>query len=163
MLKHEPVSFLQAFDGQRKSAELIFTVRVRASNIKNQIRRHFPEGIQKSFFQSVEIFVIARTILEANILIGRGLRHRIVVFLVDGKRENARIVSKDRSRAIAVMHVGVNGHGRANLPCRLEGPNRDANVVDHAKPFSMARIGMVEASAQVGSKAVLESLATSED
>ncbi len=115
--------------------------------------------MQKSLFQGVEVFVVARAILEANVLIGRRLRHRIVVFLVDGKRENARIVSEDRRRAVAVMNVRIDGHCRANLPCRLKGPDRDANVMDHAKPLSMPRIGVVEASAEVGGKSVLKRLA----
>ena len=78
---------------------------------------------------------------------------------MDGKRENAGVVSKNRRRAIAVMDIGVHGHRCANLPCRLEGPDGDGDIVDHAEALSVARIGVMESSAKISGKSVLKSLA----
>ena len=70
-----------------------------------------------------------------------------------------RIVSEDRRRAVAVMNVRIHGHGRANLPCRLQRPDGDANVMDHAEALAVPGIGVVEAAAQIRGKSVLQRLA----
>jgi hypothetical protein len=72
LFKHQPVAFLQAFERQRQPAQLVFAIRVRAANVENQVRRHFFERMQQSLFQGVQIFVVARAVREADILIVEG-------------------------------------------------------------------------------------------
>src|ERR1700687_759781 len=119
--------------------------------------------MNQSFFQSVQIFRVSRAILKAYISIRRGFRHGIIVFLMDRERKNTGVIREDRRRAITVVHIRVHSHRRADGPSGLEGPNRNGYVVEHAKPFAMPGIRMVETSGEVCGKSILKSTAPRQD
>jgi len=54
------------------------------------------------------------------------------------------------------MHIRVHGHGRADRPFCLESPDRDGYIVEHAKPFAMPGIRVMETAAEVRGESILK-------
>src|SRR5258707_13870696 len=55
------------------------------------------------------------------------------------------------------MHIRVHGHGRADRPSGLKRPDRDGYVVEHAKPFAMPGIRVMETAAEVCGESIVKS------
>src|SRR5882672_3223140 len=119
--------------------------------------------MNQALFQGVQIFRVWCAILKAYILIRGRFWHRIIVFLMDRERINAGVIREDRRRAVAMMHIGVHGHGRSDRPSGLKCPDRDGYVVEHAKPFAMPGIRMVETASEVCGESILNSITPRQD
>src|SRR3954467_9924727 len=56
---------------------------------------------------------------------------------------------KNRSRAVAVVHVTIDSHGGADFTVALHTANGDRDVVNHAKAFAVIRKSVVKSAADV--------------
>src|SRR5215469_8340468 len=79
---------------------------------------------------------------------------RIVVLLMNRKREHRTILGKDRSRSVAMMHVSVDDHRFANRAIGLQAADSHRDVVDRAEPFAVPRVGVMKASTKITAEAI---------
>lgn len=63
---------------------------------------------------------------------------------------------KDYGCPIALMHIAIERHGRADLFITLHAPDCNRNVVDHAKALAVVREGVMETAADADGDAIVE-------
>src|SRR5207248_11284378 len=59
------------------------------------------------------------------------------------------LTAENRSRAITVVNVAINGHGTLDFALALHAANRDRDIMDHAEAFTVVREGMMKSAADV--------------
>src|ERR1019366_5034309 len=129
-------------------------------DVENQVRGHSLGVMNQALFQSVQIFGVSRAVLEPYVFVRWRFRHWIIVFLMDGKCKNSRVVRKNCRGAVAMMHIGVHDHRRLDGSCGLERPNRNRHVMDHAEAFPMSGIRVMESTAEICGESILKSPAS---
>ena len=75
---------------------------------------------------------------------------------MDGESEDGGIFAEDRGGAVAVVYVGVHDDRAIDFLAGLQGADGDGYIVNGAKPFAVAGIGVMEPAPQVTAEAVLE-------
>ena len=63
---------------------------------------------------------------------------------------------KNRGRAIAVMHIAIDGHRVANFFVALHATDGDRYVVDHAEALAVIGERMMESAADADRNAIVE-------
>src|SRR5580704_8787601 len=157
LFEHPPVASFQPILGQRQSAKLVLAKRIRPANIKKYLR---PKLIQRRLHrrnQRTKIFVILRTVRHLQIHVRRRLVRRIIIFLMDRKREHRFIICKNRRRAISLMHIRIHNHRLSNRPILPQPSNRHRNIMNRAESLAMPRISMMKSAAQIASKPITQS------
>ena len=105
--------------------------------------------LMKILFENRKIILIPRPIRKIHVNIRRRLYHRIVMLLMNRERKHALIAPENRGRPVSMMNVRIHHHRCLDRALRLHPPNRDRHIVDHAKPLSMIRKGMMKSAANI--------------
>src|SRR3954447_10592017 len=92
-----------------------------------------------------------------NVDIRRRLLTRIIVELVDGKREYGWIAGKDGSGPIAMMHVTIDHQGALNQLVALQPADCRGDVMNSAESLAVIGKGVMETSAAVERNLVFQS------
>ena len=82
------VASLEAGLCQAQATELVFTKRIGPAHVEKNIGAKF---VERSFYcrqENCQVFSVSHAIVEAEIEIGWGFVGRLVIFLMDGKRED---------------------------------------------------------------------------
>src|ERR1700728_2453484 len=79
---------------------------------------------------------------------------RIVSFLMNRKRVDARVAVKNYRRSIPLVHVRIDHHGSLDHVLRLQPPDRDRHVVDHAESLAMIGTRVMKSPANIRRKTV---------
>src|ERR1700674_350010 len=154
--KHFTISQHQPLLRHGKSAELVFAVRVRSSNVKNNVRAEFIERRLHRRDERAEILLIVGTIPHVQIDSRRRFIRRIVVLLMDRKGKDTGIVAKNSSRAIPVVDIGINHECFPNRAIPLKAPYRNSDIVDRAESFPVIGIRVVKATAKIATEAIAQ-------
>ena len=68
------------------------------------------------------------------------------MLLMDGKREDGIVVTKDVGSAVAMVDIGVDDDRFFYQAVGLQATNRNGDVMNSAKAFAVIRMRMVEAT-----------------
>ena len=66
-LEHHPVAPPQALQGQGKSSELVFLVRIRPREIDDQLWRRLAEHVEECIVEQIEVMAVFRSVLQRDI------------------------------------------------------------------------------------------------
>ncbi len=133
---------------------MVLAERVRSPDVEQNLRTKFLKRLLHRRQQRAEIFLIIDAIRHIQVDVRWRLVPGIIIQLMDGNREDGRIIAKDSGRAIAMMHIRINHDGLANSSIRLQSPYRYGDIVDCAEAFAMVRVSMVKAAAKIRAEAV---------
>ena len=83
--------------------------------------------------------------------------------LVDGDGEDGFVATKNGGGAVTMMHVGVDDHCFADGFVGLQPPDGYGDIVDRAKPFTVASVRVMEPATEICAKPVAESALSSKN
>ena len=149
----ESVAAAEAIDGEREAAELVFTVRIGAGDVEDEVGMKIVEGAGEVRVEDGEIVFVAEAIGEIGVESGGRPGLRIIVLLMNGESEDRGIAGKNGGGTVAVVDVGVDDHGSLDGTVVLEAADGDGDVVDDAEAFAVVGEGVMEAAADVGRRA----------
>src|ERR1700676_4941180 len=152
--KNAAGALLQTFFCQHEAAELIFAERIGAADVEERIGRKLVKRLLDGRDECAEILVVVDTVGHVQIERRGWLVGGVVVFLMDGEREDCWIVREDRRRAITVMHVGIDYNGFANGAIGLQAADGYGDIVNGAEAFAVAGIRVMEAAAEIAAEAI---------
>src|SRR5271163_5322544 len=81
---------------------------------------------------------------------------RVVVLLMDGKREDALVAAKNLRRAVSLVDVRINHHGSFDQTVKLKPANSDRHIVDRAESLSVIGAGVMESAPDIRRPAIRE-------
>src|SRR5579863_1226923 len=119
--------------------------------------------LEQVLLKNMKILFIAGAVGQIHVDRGGRLRVRIVILLVDREREYAWILGEDCGRAVPLMDVRVDDHGRLNRARSLQMADRDGHVVNHAEALAMSRVSMMKTAANIAGPPIRQGASSRED
>ena len=107
------------------------------------------EDARQGRHQTRQILVVLYPIGQADIERATRLVHRVVVLLVHGEREHARVAFKEERRPVAVVDVEIDHRGARRQTITEEHVDGHCDVVEQAKPLPVIRKRVVQSAAGV--------------
>src|SRR5439155_23800945 len=101
--------------------------------------------------------------VETDVLVARRLHGRIVVLFMDREREYRGVVAEDRRGPVPLMHVDVDDRGAPDPLLVLQVANRDRDVIEDAKTFSVVGERVMKTAGKVDSDLPLQRQASGLD
>ena len=150
------VASLEAGLCQAQATELVFTKRIGPANVEKNIGAKF---VERSFYcrqENCQVFLVSHAIVEAEIEIGRGFVSRIVIFLMDGKREDGIVLAKNMGSAVAVVDVGIHDYGFLDQAIGLQTPDSHRYIMDSAETFAVIGVSVVETAGEIARETVAQ-------
>ncbi len=98
-------------DGEREAPELVARVRVCAAEVEDDVGRVVEDARQMAR-ERVEVFFVARPVVEFHVERRARLEERVVLRAVHREGEDRGVALEDGGGAVALMHVAIDD-GRA--------------------------------------------------
>ena len=96
-----------------------------------------------------QVLVISRAVIEPDVEVASRFEERVVVLLMNGEREDCRVVLEHERSAVSVVHIAVDRSGALQAAVALEDPDRDRDIVEQAEAFSVVGKCVMEAAAEM--------------
>jgi len=156
----EEDAFVASFEAgltEAQAAKLVFFVRIGSPNVKKNFRTKVIEYTSYGGEQGGQVFFIFDAVLERQIEIGGWFVSGIVIFLMNGQRENGGIVAENVRGAVAVVDIGIHDDGFFDGVIGLQAADGYGDVMDRTEALAVVGVGVVEAATQIAGEAVAES------
>lgn len=132
---HNPVALREPIARERQTPEPVGSEAIDSGLEENKLRGK-PPDLGKRAFESIEIFIVLRPVLQFYIENTLLFSKREVTRTMNREREDGDIVLKDRGCSIALVNIQVD-HCEALQSCMRLGPgDRDSDIVKHAESGS---------------------------
>ncbi len=154
-LENHSVTTGKTLEGEAQTTELIEAVGIGPGEVIDDIGlKPRTDGFEGSV-EMFKIHFIIGTIGEANIKVTGGFYGGVIVFLMDGKREDIGVILEDKCATLSMMDVEVNEEGSPKGFFELAFTDGDGDVVEHTESFPVIGEGMMESAADMDSESTL--------
>ena len=150
------ITLRERLRGHTQAPQLVVFVRIRPGDVERDVETIGRKGGGQTFCNRSEVFAIAAAIGQRDVERAALFSKREVVRPMHRKREHVGFVTKNRCRAVPLMHVRIENDGSPDLLFVHQPTDGDRDVVKNAITFAVIGVSMVGAAGEVDRIAVVQ-------